>query len=259
MSSIWNSFIIAFSMFSKIPMPRAQWTKENMKYMFCWLPFVGTVIGAVTVLIHWAGMKAGFDRAFLAVILVLIPVLITGGIHMDGFLDTADAMSSWQERARRLEILKDSNAGAFAVITAGVYFLIWYGSYSQIGENTTAIYTMAVGFMVSRCFAGLGVILLPKAKADGTVAEFSRKSRQDAVKYTLLLFLVLLLGIMIWIQPLYGGAAFVTAGLIYIYYCYMALKYFGGTTGDLSGCFICLCETGMLLVIAVLSNFVGVG
>lgn len=259
MNSIWNSFIIAFAMFSKIPMPRAQWTKENMKYMFCWLPFVGTVIGAVTILIQWACMRAGFDRNFLTALLVLIPVFITGGIHIDGFLDTADAMSSWQERERRLEILKDSNAGAFAVITACVYFLIWFGSYSQIGENVTAIYTMAVGFMVSRCFAGLGVILLPKAKADGTVAEFSRKSRHDAVKYTLILFLVLLLGIMIWIHPLYGGAAFITAGLVYIYYRYMALKYFGGTTGDLSGCFICLCETGMLFVLAVLSNFVGVG
>lgn len=259
MNSLWNSFIIAFAMFSKIPMPRAQWTKENMKYMFCWLPFVGSVIGAVTVFVQWAGMEAGFDRAFLTAILVLIPVFITGGIHMDGFLDTADAMSSWQERERRLEILKDSNAGAFAVIAAGVYFLIWYGSYSQIGENITAVYIMAAGFMVSRCFAGLGVILLPKAKADGTVAEFSRKSRHDAVKYTLILFLILLLGVMLWIHPLYGGAAFISAGIVFVYYRYMALKYFGGTTGDLSGCFICLCETGMLLVLAVLSNFVGVG
>lgn len=259
MNSIWNSFIISFSMFSKIPMPRAQWTKENMKYMFCWFPFVGAVIGAVTVLIHWAGMKGGFDRAFLTIILVLIPVFITGGIHIDGFLDTADAMSSWQEKERRLEILKDSNAGAFAVISACVYFMIWYGSYSQIGENTTAIYIMGVGFMVSRCFAGLGVILLPKAKTDGTVAEFSRKSRHDAVKYTLILFLMILFGIMVWIHPLYGSIVFVTAGLVCIYYRYMALKYFGGTTGDLSGCFICLCETGMLFVLAVLSNFVGVG
>lgn len=258
MKSIWNSFKVAFSMFSKIPMPRADWTEENMKYMFCWLPFVGTVIGILSVAVQWVGMKFGFDKGFLTVLLVLVPVLVTGGIHIDGFLDTADAMSSWQERERRLEILKDSNAGAFAVITAGVYFLIWYGGYSQIEERVSLIYIMGVGFMVSRCFAGLGVILLPKAKADGTVAEFSRKSSHDVVKYTLILFLVVLLGIMLWIHPIYGGAAFVTAALIYVYYRYMALKYFGGTTGDLSGCYICLCESGMLLVLAILSIFIGV-
>ena len=54
---------------------------------------------------------------------VLIPVLVTGGIHLDGLLDTADALSSWQTRERRLEILKDSHAGAFAIIVCCGYFL----------------------------------------------------------------------------------------------------------------------------------------
>ena len=45
MKSLWNNFKVAFAMFSKIPMPRADWTKENMKYMFCFFPFIGTVIG----------------------------------------------------------------------------------------------------------------------------------------------------------------------------------------------------------------------
>ena len=38
MKSLWNNFKVAFAMFSKIPMPRADWTKENMKYMFCFFP-----------------------------------------------------------------------------------------------------------------------------------------------------------------------------------------------------------------------------
>ncbi len=47
-----------------------------------------------------------------ASVAVLIPVLVTGGIHLDGLLDTADALSSWQTRERRLEILKDSPRGS---------------------------------------------------------------------------------------------------------------------------------------------------
>lgn len=256
MKSLWNSFKVSFAMFSKIPVPQADWTKENMKYMFCFFPFIGTVIGGLTMAAAYLGGRFSFEHSFVAVVLVLIPVLVTGGIHVDGLLDTSDAMSSWQERARRLEILKDSNAGAFAVITAGVYFLTWFGVYSQMWEDFTAVCVMAAGFMVSRCLSGIGVIVFPKAKAEGTVAEFSRKSADMAVRNVLVVFLVILFCLMVWIQPVMGAASFGAALLIFAYYYHMAMKYFGGTTGDLSGCFLCLCEVGMALVLAVVSNFV---
>lgn len=258
MKSLWNSFKIAFSMFSKIPMPQAEWTKENMKYMFCFFPFIGTVIAGLTLLAAWAGCQFGFDKGFVTAVLVLIPVFVTGGIHVDGLLDTADAMSSWQERKRRLEILKDSNAGAFAVITACVYFLAWYGAYSQIGERASVICVMGAGFMVSRCLSALGVILIPKAREDGTVAEFSRKAEDTVVRNVLLVYLALLLVLMLRLHPVCGAAAFAAAVLIFFYYRHMAMKYFGGTTGDLAGFFLCICEVGMALVLAVVSNFTGV-
>ena len=66
---------------------------------------------------------------------VLIPVAVTGGIQLDGLLDTADALSSYQPRERKLEILKDSNAGAFAVITACCYFLAAFGIFSELDSG----------------------------------------------------------------------------------------------------------------------------
>ena len=48
MKSLWNSFKAAFAMFSKIPMPMVDWKKENIKYMMCFFPFVGTAIGILT-------------------------------------------------------------------------------------------------------------------------------------------------------------------------------------------------------------------
>ena len=42
---LWNNFKVAFAMYSKIPMPMADWNKENMKYTFCFFPFIGLVIG----------------------------------------------------------------------------------------------------------------------------------------------------------------------------------------------------------------------
>jgi adenosylcobinamide-GDP ribazoletransferase len=258
MKRIWNSFKIAFAMFSKIPMPQAEWTEENMKYMLCFFPFVGTVIGALTMLFVWVNHFASFQGSFAAALFALIPVLVTGGIHVDGLLDTADALSSWQERERRLEILKDSHAGAFAVITACAYFLAWFGAYCQIGLNETLLGEMAMGFMVSRSLSGIGVVSFKKAKAEGTVAKFSRDSTEWTVRVVLIGYLVLLFAGMVLLSPLAGAAAFAAAVLVFIYYHHMAMKYFGGTTGDLSGWFLCVCELGMALVLAFVSAFSGV-
>ena len=220
-----------------------------MKYMFCFFPFIGAVIGAVSLGAAWLANYLGFNVTFLSVTLTVLPVLITGGIHVDGLLDTADALSSWQERKRRLEILKDSNAGAFA----GVYFLCWLGAYSEICFDRQAMIIVAFGFMVSRCFSGLGVITLPKAREDGTVAEFSKKSEDVPVRNTLICYLIILAALMIRTEPVMGTAAFFAAAGVFAYYRYMAMKYFGGTTGDLSGWFLCLCELAIVLVTAALS------
>ena len=250
---LWNNFKVAFAMYSKIPMPRADWSKENMKYTFCFFPFIGLVIGALSLAVGWAGSRFGFQAAFVAAVLVLVPVWVTGGIHVDGLLDTSDALSSWQEKERRLEILKDSHAGAFAVITACVYFLAWYGAYSQLWLCKPALEIMALGFMVSRCFSGISVMTFPKARKDGTVAEFSRKAEDLAVRNVLIVYLVILLAVMVWIQPVLGILAFAAAGAIFFFYHHKAMKYFGGITGDLAGYFLCLCEVGMAVVLAVAS------
>lgn len=251
MKSLWNNFKVAFSMFSKIPMPRADWTEENMKYMICFFPFVGTVIGFLSMGAAYAGKYFGFGQNFTAVVLVLLPVFVTGGIHVDGLLDTADALSSWRDRERRLEILKDSHAGAFAVITACVYFLAWFGAYSELMAFSDGVVLMALGFMVSRCLSGIGVVSFPKARADGTVAEFSKQSENRLVQGVLIFYLVVLFILMILVSPLKGIITFVTALLIFAWYYHMAMKYFGGTTGDLSGYFLCLCELGMAWSLAL--------
>ena len=83
---IFNSLIIAIAMYSKIPMPQAEWNEKNMRYAMCFFPVVGVVIGAAEfaagyALLHWLHCKP----LLFSVAMTLIPVLITGGIHLDGF------------------------------------------------------------------------------------------------------------------------------------------------------------------------------
>ena len=96
-----RSFFIAFSMYSKIPMPRTDWTKESMRYAMCFFPVIGAVIGGLLYLwIYLTGDSTG--SLFRAAVAVLIPIIITGGIHLDGLLDTTDALSSYKSMEEKL-------------------------------------------------------------------------------------------------------------------------------------------------------------
>ena len=131
---IIKSVIVSFSMYSKIPMPQFEWKEEDMRYMLCFFPWIGAVIGICLWL--WAVLceKAGIGMLAFTTIGSVIPILITGGFHVDGFMDTMDAFHSYQPREKKLEILKDSHIGAFAVIMLAAYGLIYLGAFSEIRD-----------------------------------------------------------------------------------------------------------------------------
>lgn len=250
MRRLWNSFKIAFSMYSKIPVPQSEWSKENMKYALVFFPWIGLVIGVLSY--GWVQMWDVFDRIqvslsepFKTIVLLLIPVIVTGGIHLDGLLDTADARSCWQEKERRLEILKDSHAGAFAIITCVIYFLFYYGIYTMVNKQN--ILLIALGFVLSRTFSGLSIVCFPKAKGTGLAAMFSDGAHKRNVKNIMIVYIAVLAVCMIYVGGISGVLTFAAAVLMFGYYYRMSKQVFGGITGDLAGYFLQMCE----LVIAL--------
>ena len=118
---------VAFSMFSRIPMPQFAWDSRNMRYALCAFPLIGAVIwGAVALWLYLCELLALPDLLRAAVATV-IPVWITGGIHLDGYADTQDALASFSSPEKRQEILKDPHLGAFAAIRLCCYFLLTLG------------------------------------------------------------------------------------------------------------------------------------
>lgn len=251
---IWNSFKIAFSMYSRIPMPHSDWTEENISYAMCFFPWIGAVIGAVTWVVYClkdilSGQGIYYSDLFFTILLVLVPLLITGGIHMDGFLDTQDALSSYQPKEKRLEILKDSHAGAFAIISCAVYMLAYVGVYSSLTFECVKV--IGLSFILSRTLSGLSVVCFPQARKKGLVATFAKQAAKRTTRYVLAVYLVLICGVMIVIGGVPGGAAVVIAGLVFLYYYHMCMTKFGGITGDLAGYFLQMCELLMALGIVI--------
>ncbi len=247
---MFQSLIIAFSMYSKLPMPKVEWSEKNRKYCLAFFPFVGAVIGICQLLVWYLMNRLAAEKTMAAVLLTVLPILISGGIHMDGFLDTIDAKSSWKSQEERLRILKDSRAGAFAVIYGGVYLLITFGLYTELmGKELPLI---AIGYVYERVLSGWSLITFKKARADGMAAE-AVKASESKVKWILAAEGALCVGILLWLNPVYGGFMALTGMCCLGYYRYVAYRYFGGTTGDLAGYFLQICEV-MMLMAAVLGE-----
>lgn len=244
-----QSFVIAFAMYSSLPMPRVEWSRENMQYAMCFFPFIGIVIGAGIALWRFACSLLGLSQILFALGAVLLPVLVTGGIHLDGFCDTVDALSSHQTREKKLKILKDPHTGAFAIIGLCCLFLILFALWQELDSNWSTLSVLGIGFVLSRCLSGFAVAAFPLAKDTGLVHTFASMSAKKRVRLWLAVFAVLCTTGMIVVSPLEGGICAGASLLCFGWYYWMAKRQFGGITGDLAGYFLQICECSQLLAV----------
>jgi adenosylcobinamide-GDP ribazoletransferase len=240
-----KSLVIAFSMYSKIPMPKVDWNNENMKYIMCFFPLIGIVIGATVFTWYYLSGKMPISQVLSTSVMILIPVVITGGIHMDGLLDTADALSSYQSKEKRLEILKDPHAGAFAVIIAIGYAILTFGIWYDITPLSLKI--IVIGFVLSRALSGLAVVTFPLAKGSGLVSLFSDQAKKSTTKKVMIFYCMLCVSAMLWLNWRLGLIGVISATLVFGYYRYILTKKFGGITGDLAGFFLQICELAIAI------------
>ena len=115
---VLQTIAVAFAMFSAVPVPQFAWNEKNMRYALCAFPLVGLLCGALWCVCGVLPLPAPARAAGFC----LVPVWVTGGIHLDGYADTCDALASYGDREKKLEILKDPHCGAFAVIRLCSYF-----------------------------------------------------------------------------------------------------------------------------------------
>ena len=247
--SIINSFFIALSMYSRIPVPRVDWEKENMRYAMCFFPMIGVVIGAVMYLAGWLLDKTSVGGLFRGVVFTLIPIMTTGGIHMDGFMDTMDALGSWGDREKKLEILKDSHAGAFAILGMGCYLMWSMAVWSELPAEVLRV--CCVSFVLSRALSGFSVVTFPAARNSGLLKMFQDGAQKKVVRITMCLYVAAAV-IMMAVMNARAMTGAVTGVMIaFLYYIVVSRKQFGGVTGDLAGFFLETAELAMFTGILV--------
>lgn len=257
MKDIFRSIAMAFSMFSVIPTPMVEWKKENMKYMLCALPLVGAVIALCLWLWHRLCQWLSLGNVLFAAGLTLLPLLLSGGIHMDGFCDTVDALSSHASPQRKREILKDSHAGAFAAIFSTAWFLAFFALCTELPQTDAALWTLGLHQIFSRSIGAFAGVVFPSSGGNGLLASFQDAAARQAAG-VLLLMGVFCAGGMIILFPAGGVACLVAAVLCLCYLRRMSRREFGGMSGDLAGYLITLSQLVLLAVFIFTEKVVSV-
>ncbi len=236
---VFQTLAVAFAMFSAIPVPQFEWNEKNMRYALCAFPLIGGIIGGLWCLCGVLPLPAPARAAGFC----LVPVWVTGGIHLDGYADTCDALSSYGGREKKLEILKDPHCGAFAVIRLCSYFAAYLALCACVQFTPRAGLLWTLALVLERALSGLAVAAFPMAKNTGLAHTFATAADRRTVRNVLLLLAVFLCAAL---AALGGGVLAAAALAVFWRYHAMAKQQFGGITGDLAGWFLQKAELWML-------------
>lgn len=244
-----KSMVIAFSFFTTIPMPMIEWTEKRMRYVPLVLPIVGAVIGGLLFGLNKLLEILKTGNLLNAVLLSLFLLVITGGVHTDGLMDSADAYFSRREKEKKLEIMKDSRVGAFAVMALAAVLLLKIAFFHEALSSGKEIAVLLLFIpVISRTLQPSMLYLFPFAKEEGLAKMYGGELKKSLGILLGILFIALSAGIFILIG-IRGLTIPATALLYYVFYYYSTKKNFGGITGDLLGAFL---EISELLMIGAL-------
>ena len=253
--NVLQGLVLAFSSFSKVPMPQIEWREENMRYMMCFFPVVGLVIGAAIALWVLVSGALGFGGALFGAGLALIPLAVTGGIHLDGFCDVVDAQSSHAEPGRKREILKDPHTGAFAAIGVAAYIVAYAALASELQPIWLVAALLACVHVATRCMSGIATVAFPTSASKGMLSMFHESAQGRKVLVVLVAELAACIVAVALACP--PALVAVLVGLICLVALYpFAKTQFGGMSGDLAGFFLQVAELAMVAALVIVFKVV---
>ena len=221
----WYAFWMCWGMFCAIPCPVKIWEEKARPRMLSCFPLLGFLIGGLWALC--ALLPAGMLRAFL---LTAAPFLLTGCIHLDGFMDCCDAIFSRRELEKRQQILKDSHVGSFAVIGMVLLGLCSFALWSESGQ--VPLLPLALLPVAVRAAAAVAVTCMKPMGHSQYAGVFDRKERWRTL---CLPVLCLLLSCTLAAFSGWQGFAPLAGALGYGVAAWYGSRQLGGMSGDVSG------------------------
>ena len=245
MKTWFYAFCMCQSMFCSIPFPCHVWDEKARSKMLLFLPVIGLEIGALWAFFGWLCRFFALNQRLTALVLTVTPFLLTGFIHLDGFMDVTDAIGSCRDLQKRRAILKDSHVGSFAVIGIVLLMLSQFALFSALKPQTSLL-PLILAPCISRTAAGIAVLTLKKM----STSQYSGQTinRGQVVFMSLVLTAAVLLDVVLFRIPGLSGAACAAVCGLCIRRGYKSLE---GMNGDISGYSITISELAAAAVLAL--------
>lgn len=236
-----RAFILCIQFFTSIPVPlEVPADREHIKRAIQLFPVLGVMQGVVYslivyVLLEWTPLSAVAVAFFLS----LAWIFLTGGLHLDGWMDVSDAYFSFRDPEKRLDIMKDSRIGAFGVLSVIILlsarFLFMYETIERF-TPVMYVYILLIPFF-GKMMMGTLLVTVKQAKPDGLGALF-KKAASKSTSFIYFVYAVLLSGTAIFLCPesMPGIFAFLLTATIFVLWMRKkVVRWFGGMTGDVNG------------------------
>ncbi len=239
------ALLIALQFLTRLPvslpgMP----TPEQVGRSLLWYPVVGLLLGLLLWLAH---LLLGQTPALLqAAIILALWAGLSGGLHLDGLADTADAwVGGFGDRERTLAIMKDPRSGPIAVLVLVLVLLLKFAALSTLLQAGQGIYLLLLPWL-GRSLLPLLLATTPYVRAGGLGQALVDHLPREQLSWVLGAHL---LGMLLFGWP--GLLALATGLLLFIWLRRALLSRLGGTTGDTAGALVELAECTVLLALAL--------
>ena len=246
MKTLLHAYAMCQSMFCAIPCPWKIWDEKAKGKMLLFLPIVGLEIGVIWAGLAWLCSFLKLPALVMGLILCAYPYMVTGFIHLDGYMDVTDAVKSWRDLERRREILKDSHVGSFAVIGIVLLLIAQFAFLASAPVDANFLILIFVP-AVSRCCSALAVTGL-KPMSTSQYAD-QKKPRSHLVVLVVMLAACIAGGFLLCGQY---GFALVSCLVGYCLALLRAYRSLDGMNGDISGYALTIGELCAVAVYALI-------
>lgn len=235
-----NGLILSLQFLTRIPVNKSiDFNHENIRKSTFFFPYIGVLLGAIVALSYYAILPLNRDIAsFIAVLMIIV---LTGGLHLDGLSDTADGFYSARDKEKMLVIMKDSRIGAFGVISLILIILFKYILISNLDNNVGLILMLSLGN--SRLTVLIQMAYKKTSRPGGLGELFSKSNPKGYILWSIIGYIIIISIVNIkFLIPLIGT---IILGEIITKITY---KKIDGFTGDVYGATIELSEALSLLL-----------
>lgn len=239
-------FFIALQFLTQIPVPRMQdISDEEIGGSLAYYPLVGILIGSILALLAW--LTSDIHHQLQAVLVLVVWVLITGGLHLDGLADSADAwLGGHGDRDKTLAIMKDPACGPAGVIALILVSLIKFVSLGIVLQHSDWLMLILIP-VIARLLLILLFQTTDYVRQGGLGSALALHHSSLAGSSLLVIFALLVV-----LCAGYQGLSLMITGLVVFFILRrIMLGRIGGTTGDTAGAMLEIGEAMLLLVAAI--------